>query len=189
MNITIKNRIFTFTVNPVVNGIVPDNKLRCGNPVYEPGEGVINVSRVIKELGGTSLCMYISGGPKGIHLQEQLTDLQIDQQIIPISGWVRENHAVADTKNNAQYRFGMPGPLVKKTEWQRTLIQLDAVIEEDDFLVASGSMVAEMVLAFSKNKSIKEMGIYGVACGTAATMKEGSQLCKKNDVDELKIPK
>ncbi|TVZ14841.1 1-phosphofructokinase family hexose kinase [Maribacter sp. MAR_2009_72] len=302
------NRIITLTVNPAVdksttvNGIVPDNKLRCGTPVYEPGGGGINVSRVIQELGGTSLCMYLSGGPTGIHLQEQLTDLQIDQQIIPISGWVRENLAVTDTKNNAQYRFGMPGPIVQKTEWQRTLKQLDTVLEEDDFLVASGSlcpgmpldffaqvakittknkakyildtsgealikgakegvyllkpnlgelatlcgieaityteleavakhflknntckvlvismgpkgamvvandmafhikspvvlqkstigagdsMVAGMVLALSKNKSIKEMGIYGVACGTAATMTEGSQLCKKNDVDEL----
>ena len=308
MNYNTMNKIITLTVNPAidkstsVDGIRPNSKLRCNIPVYEPGGGGINVSRVIQELGGTSLCMYMAGGPTGTHLQNQLTALNIVQQVIPISGWVRENLAVTDTKNNEQYRFGMPGPIVEESEWKSALMQLDTVLSENDFLVVSGSlcpgmpvdffakvskitkknkakyildtsgealikganegvyllkpnlgelatlcgineisyvelesvaknflknnpceilvismgpqgamivsnnevnyikapivfqkstigagdsMVAGMVLALAQEKSISDMASYGVACGTAATMTEGTQLCKKKDVDKL----
>lgn len=301
-------KIITLTVNPAIDkstsvaGIQPNSKLRCEVPIYEPGGGGINVSRVINELGGISLCMYMAGGPAGNHLRDMLVDLEILQQVIPIAGWVRENLAVTDTVNNQQYRFGMPGPLVNEYEWKNTLRQLESVLSEGDFLVASGSlcpgmpddffaqvskiakkekaklildtsgkalikgaqagvyllkpnlgelatlcgvktisffdvesvakdfirnnpcevlvislgsqgallvtnevfeyvaapivyqkstigagdsMVAGMVFALAHGKSMTDMVKYGVACGTAATMTEGTQLCKKKDVEEL----
>ena len=301
-------KIITLTVNPAIDkstavaGIHPNSKLRCEVPKYEPGGGGINVSRVINELGGISLCMYMAGGPSGGQLRDMLVDLDIQQQVIPIAGWVRENLSVTDTLNNQQYRFGMPGPLVNEYEWKNTLRQLESVLSEGDFLVASGSlcpgmpvdffaqvskiaqkekaklildtsgeallkgaqagayllkpnlgelaalcgletisfldiesvakefvknnpcevlvislgsqgalmvtnkvvkyiaapivyqkstigagdsMVAGMVYALALGKSITDMVIYGVACGTAATMTEGTQLCKKKDVEEL----
>lgn len=301
-------KIITLTVNPAidkstsVDGIRPNSKLRCENPIYEAGGGGINVSRVLKELGATSLCMYISGGPKGNHLKAIIDSLDIPQEVIPISGDVRENLSVTDTTNNQQYRFGMPGPMVNKSEWKNTLRQLEAVLSEGDLIVASGSlclgipidffaqvskishkknakfildtsgkalflgaqagafllkpnleelatlcglktiplleletiakgfiehnpceilvvslgehgailltqdaviraeapivhqkstigagdsMVAGMVLALALGKSLTEMVQYGVACGTAATITSGTQLCKKKDVEEL----
>ncbi len=50
---------------------------------------------------------------------------------------------------------------------------------------AGDSMVAGMVLSLAHEKSLSEMVRYGVACGTAATMNEGTELCKKSDVDNL----
>lgn len=50
---------------------------------------------------------------------------------------------------------------------------------------AGDSMVAGMVLSLAQGKSLREMIRYGVACGTAATMNEGTELCKKTDVDHL----
>jgi 6-phosphofructokinase 2 len=50
---------------------------------------------------------------------------------------------------------------------------------------AGDSMVAGMVLSLAQGKSLREMIRYGVACGTAATMNEGTELCKKSDVDSL----
>lgn len=302
------NKIITLTVNPAldkstsVSGIKPNSKLRCEAPVFEAGGGGINVSRVLHELGETSLCMYMAGGPSGTQLKNLLVEVNILQQIIPIQGWTRENLAVTDTLNNQQYRFGMPGPQIMADEWQKTLVHLEAILMEGDFLVASGSlspgmpldfyrkvakiaqkkktklildtsgeallqgakegvyllkpnlgelaaligvetiffseldslvkkflqtnpcevlvvslgaqgailftkttvehimapivkqkstigagdsMVAGIVLALSQGKKLKEMVQYGVACGTAATMTEGTQLCKKTDVDEL----
>lgn len=148
------NKIITLTVNPAIDksttvaGIKPNSKLRCNTPVYEPGGGGINVSRVIQELGGTSLCMYMSGGPTGELLQQQLSDMSITQEIIPISGWVRENLAVTDTKNNAQYRFGMPGPTILENEWKKALKQVDGILSANDFLVASGSLCPGMPIIF-----------------------------------------
>lgn len=58
-------------------------------------------------------------------------------------------------------------------------------VEEVSTLGAGDSMVAGMVLALSQNKPLKEVLQYGVACGTAATMTHGSELCRKEDVERL----
>ncbi len=50
---------------------------------------------------------------------------------------------------------------------------------------AGDSMVAGITFYLSKGKSLIEAVQYGVACGTAATMNDGTELCKKQDVDKL----
>jgi 6-phosphofructokinase 2 len=50
---------------------------------------------------------------------------------------------------------------------------------------AGDSMVAGIVLQLSKGKSLEESVRYGVACGTAATMNAGTELCKLQDVETL----
>tara|TARA_R110002020_G_scaffold1998_2_gene9143 strand:+ start:3465 stop:4421 length:957 start_codon:yes stop_codon:yes gene_type:complete len=58
-------------------------------------------------------------------------------------------------------------------------------VRQKSTIGAGDSMVAGMVLMLSKGGSYGEMVRYGVACGTAATMTPGSQLCNKKDVDNL----
>jgi 6-phosphofructokinase 2 len=50
---------------------------------------------------------------------------------------------------------------------------------------AGDSMVGGMVWALSQNKSLKEVIRWGVACGSAATMNEGTQLFKREDAQRL----
>lgn len=50
---------------------------------------------------------------------------------------------------------------------------------------AGDSMVAGIVFYLSQGKSIVEAMQYGVACGTAATINPGTELCKKEDADKL----
>lgn len=50
---------------------------------------------------------------------------------------------------------------------------------------AGDSMVGGMVWALSQNKTLKEIIQWGVSCGTAATMNEGTQLFKKEDAIKL----
>jgi 6-phosphofructokinase 2 len=50
---------------------------------------------------------------------------------------------------------------------------------------AGDSMVGGMVWALSQNKSLKEVLRWGVACGSAATMNEGTQLFKVEDSKRL----
>ena len=59
------------------------------------------------------------------------------------------------------------------------------IVYQKSTIGAGDSMVAGMVFALAQGKSLSEMARYGVACGTAATMSEGTQLCKKKDVKEL----
>jgi 6-phosphofructokinase 2 len=50
---------------------------------------------------------------------------------------------------------------------------------------AGDSMVAGFVLSLSQGKTFEDALKYGVACGTAATMNPGTELCNKNDADAL----
>jgi len=50
---------------------------------------------------------------------------------------------------------------------------------------AGDSMVGAMVLALSKDWSLEDVLYYGVAAGTAATMNQGTELCKNEDTERL----
>ena len=50
---------------------------------------------------------------------------------------------------------------------------------------AGDSMVAGIVYSLAGGKNLKEALRYGVACGTAATMNPGTELCNKRDADTL----
>ncbi len=58
-------------------------------------------------------------------------------------------------------------------------------VEKKSTVGAGDSMVGGMVWALSLNKSLKEVIQIGVCCGTAATMNEGTQLFKTEDVMRL----
>ena len=50
---------------------------------------------------------------------------------------------------------------------------------------AGDSMVAGIIFYLGQGKSISEAARYGVACGTAATMNPGTQLCNKQDAESI----
>ncbi len=50
---------------------------------------------------------------------------------------------------------------------------------------AGDSMLAGIVFSLSAGNNFLEAVKYGVACGTAAVINEGTQLCKKDDADKL----
>ena len=58
-------------------------------------------------------------------------------------------------------------------------------VEKKSTVGAGDSMVGGMVWALSQNKTLKEVIEIGVCCGTAATMNEGTQLFKAEDVMRL----
>lgn len=58
-------------------------------------------------------------------------------------------------------------------------------VEKKSTVGAGDSMVGGMVWALSQNKSLKEVIQWGVSCGTAATMNEGTQLFKLDDAKRL----
>ena len=58
-------------------------------------------------------------------------------------------------------------------------------VERKSTVGAGDSMVAGMVWAICEGKSLEEMAMMGVACGTAATMNEGTQLFRMEDVEKL----
>ena len=136
--------IVTVTINPCVDKscnidkLIPEKKLRCSNPKFEPGGGGINVSRAIKKLGGNSTPVYFGGGPTGIMLQQLLERENILPKVIPISDNTRENFIVHEISTGNQFRFGMPGPIITENEIQQCINIVSST--QADYVVASGSL-------------------------------------------------
>ncbi len=59
------------------------------------------------------------------------------------------------------------------------------IVKKISTLGAGDSMVAGMVWGLTQKWSMTETLKYGVACGTAATITPGSELCRKQDVERL----
>lgn len=58
-------------------------------------------------------------------------------------------------------------------------------VQKKSTVGAGDSMVGGMVWALSEGKDLSEMLRWGVACGSAATMNDGTQLFKKDDAHKL----
>lgn len=137
--------ILTLTMNPAVDvsletqHIVSEKKVRCSKPVYDPGGGGVNVARVINELQGQVVAVYLSGGQTGQLMETLLDKKGIEQQPIPIAGRVRENIAILEKTSGELYRFVMPGPEIGRDEQQQCLNVLTQY-NSPDYLVISGSL-------------------------------------------------
>jgi len=141
------SQIITITLNPAIDKstsvaeLVPDKKLKCSLPVFQPGGGGVNVARAIKRLGADALALYLAGGYTGNFFTQLLEEEGVFSKAIGIRGHTRENLIVVEEKTKRQYRFGMPGPSVNKDEWKHLLLVLE---EEKDvsYFVASGAVPA-----------------------------------------------
>ncbi|UMQ41805.1 1-phosphofructokinase family hexose kinase [Chryseobacterium sp. Y16C] len=141
--------ILTITLNPSVDksssvqNIIPEKKLRCDSPKYEPGGGGINVSRALKRLGIASDIFFTSGGRTGGLLEKLLKAEELNIFPFDVTSETRENFIVLDISNNKQYRFGFPGEELTKEEEKDILSSLPMVSLCPDFVVISGSLPTE----------------------------------------------
>jgi 6-phosphofructokinase 2 len=300
------NTIITLTINPSLDKsthfakLVAEQKIRCEKPRYDAGGGGINVSKAIAKLGGSTTCVFTSGGSSGAMLEDLMEKEKLESIVIKTKNWTRENFIAFDTSTQSQYRFGFPGnelyddetdkiiEMVSNLKAEYLVISgslneglpsnfyqkiaetaqtsgikvivdtsgeaLQKVLETGVYLIkpnigelakligierlelldvekgaknlvdkgaaeivvvslgaegailvskettefvpapkvakkstvgAGDSMVGGMVWALSQNKSLKEVIQIGVCCGTAATMNEGTQLFKVEDVEKL----
>jgi 6-phosphofructokinase 2 len=184
--------ITTITLNPAidksssVDHVVAELKLYCKPPRFEPGGGGVNVSRAIKKLGGKSLLLYPAGGLTGKRLQELLDEEGLDHRPFLIVGMIRESLVILEESTGQQFRFGMPGPTLKKNEWDAFLQELAAMEPAPDYVVASGSIPPGAPLDFyaqvariGKKKGTKTIvDVSGKAL--KAALEEGVFLIKPN---------
>lgn len=140
------SRIITITVNASldrstsIDHVVPEHKLRCRTPDYDPGGGGINVARVIARLGGETLALYTCGGPMGELLKLLLDRERVPHRAMPIEGYTRESITVLEEATGQQYRFGFPGPELAEGEWRQFLDALSGMEDVPEYVVASGSL-------------------------------------------------
>lgn len=139
--------IVTLTMNPAVDKstrvdrVAPDRKLRCESPRREPGGGGLNVSRALRRLDQDSLALFLSGGAMGEILQGLLEEEEVKFQALATHAGTRENLMVREEgEEDHQYRFDMPGPEIRESEWKEALERIRALDPPPAYVVASGSL-------------------------------------------------
>lgn len=138
--------IITLTLNPAVDKscsveqVLPERKLRCGQPEFHPGGGGINVSRAIAVLGGDSVAYWTCGGAIGNLLRQSLADEGLNHHPIEIAAMTRENLIVFEESSCQQFRFGMPGAPLAEEEVQSCLDLLIRINPPPEYIVLSGSL-------------------------------------------------
>jgi 6-phosphofructokinase 2 len=136
--------IVTLTLNPTIDAscqadeVAPVHKIRTFDERYEPGGGGINVARVIRELGGDAIAVYLAGGLTGQAFTRMVDAIGLEHRAVPISGDTRVAHTVYERASGQEYRFVPQGPAIHGDEWQACLRELEAL--DYDYLVASGSL-------------------------------------------------
>jgi 6-phosphofructokinase 2 len=147
------SKIITITLSPAIDKttstykIVPEKKMRCLHPTYEPGGGGINVSRALEHLGCESLAMYFAGGFNGDFFKNLLVKENIRSLIVPVKAHTRTNIIVVETSTGQQYRFGMESQPAKEEDWKLFLTMLEEQ-EDYEYVVASGSLPDGVPLDF-----------------------------------------
>lgn len=123
-----------------VDHVIPEHKVRCGFPQWQAGGGGINVSRVVRRLGGNPTAIFPVGGHCGRLLCTLLQEEGIQQRTVSISGTTRESLAVYEETTGQQYRFSFPGPTLEEDDWQGCLEAIRELTATSTYLVLSGGL-------------------------------------------------
>lgn len=136
--------IVTLTLNPSIDVtaeadvVQHTHKIRVSDAQSDPGGGGLNVTRVINDLGGSSVALYLSGGTTGQMLDEILGERGIPRRRINIEQSTRVCNLIYERSTGLEYRFIPEGPVVSELEWKRCLLVLRDL--EWDWVVGSGSL-------------------------------------------------
>jgi 6-phosphofructokinase 2 len=137
--------IYTVTLNPaldrtiIVEKLVQDDTTRVvSETLYAGGKG-IDVSRVIRELGGQSVALGFVGGYDGLHLEGLLINAGVMTDFTRISAETRTNIILKEKDTSNQFVISAAGPQVSPTEigeLYHNVLQSQSM----DYLVLSGSL-------------------------------------------------
>ncbi len=137
--------ILTLTLNPALDmstevpSLVPDQKLRCSEPLLDPGGGGLNVSRAVSALGGESLALVALGGLTGDRLAGLIRQEGVPFLALTAPGETRQSLTVTAADTGQQFRFMLPGPLWRDADQERVFLLLRASARAGALGVISGS--------------------------------------------------
>jgi len=144
-NAHLQTPVVTLTLNPAldmstdVGSLIPDVKLRCSEPMLDPGGGGLNVSRAILALGGESLALVALGGLTGDRLAGLIRTEGVPFLALTAPGETRTSLTVIVRDSGHQFRFMLPGPIWAEADQERVFTLLRASVRPGAFGVISGS--------------------------------------------------
>ena len=168
--------IYTVTLNPAldraitVERFLEDDTTRVlSETVYAAGKG-IDVSRVIRELGGQSVALGFIGGYDGLHLEGLLINAGVMTDFTRISRETRTNIILKEKATRKQFVISAAGPEVDASEIGE-FYQNIRQIQNMDYLVMSGSLprgvtpnvYGQLILAGKKREAFVFLDTDGAA--------------------------
>ncbi len=138
--------IATVTLNPsldrhvAVEDLILDDTNRWLTYKREPGGKGINVSRVVKELGGKTTAYGFVGGFAGRTLRAILKQQGVPYDFTPIKTEIRSNFIITDLKTHCQTRISAPGPKVSDGELKKLIAKVVSLKPRPKYIVMAGSV-------------------------------------------------
>ncbi len=138
--------ITTLTLNPAidvtftVSEFSPDDSNRVEEVIRTPGGKGVNVSRVVKVLGGKATTLGLLGGYQGIEFKKMLEAEGLYIWSVDSKSPTRENIAIKDKKTGKMTRFNLPGGAVTKFEYAELINLVKQLADTTNTFVLSGSL-------------------------------------------------
>lgn len=187
-----RSRIMTVTPNPAIDvsmstpDVTPEHKLRCTDVRRDAGGGGVNVARVLTRFGVRCTAVYPAGPILGRLLRELLDEEGVTGVAIDVAGETRESFTVLERASGREFRFVLPGPQLKDSEWRACIDAVAACDEAPAWVVGSGSLCAGVPddffarLARAARKRGARMVLDTSGAPLAAALEEGVYLAKPN---------
>ena len=138
--------ILTLTLNPAVDLYLSVRKLVTDdvNRVLwfrrDPGGKGINVSRVIREMGGESIAVCLLGGETGEEIFRNLNATGIWVERIPVEGTTRTNIAIKEEATGRLIKLNEKGASVTGRILQTCLKRIERLCHREDLVALCGSL-------------------------------------------------
>lgn len=139
--------IVTVTMNPAIDKTVDIGTLiqgglnRIKRVEYDAGGKGINVSKTIRELGGSTVATGFLGGNNGKTIANVLEEKGIAGDFVWVEGETRTNTKVFE-ENGSLTELNEPGPVILEEHITELLKKLEGYAKEDTLFVLSGSIPA-----------------------------------------------
>lgn len=136
--------IITVTLNPAVDKTVTLPMFTIGkvNRVtsmrMDPGGKGINVSKVIRGLGGRSIAMGILGGATGEYIKNCLDDLSIEHDFLYVQEPTRTNMKIVDPQLGTNTDINEAGPFVSAEMLEKVYAKVAERVCTGDIVVLAG---------------------------------------------------
>lgn len=137
--------IITVTMNPAIDKTVDIGDFEHGGlnriqrVVLDAGGKGINVSRTVKELGGTTIATGFLAGNSGAVIETMLESYGIRADFVHVCGETRTNMKVVE-QNGTVTELNEPGPSVTLEQTEELIAKLEAYADADTLFVLAGSV-------------------------------------------------
>ena len=142
--------VTTVTINPavdktyIVDNFVPYDLNRAGRIIYNAGSKGINVSRVLKQVGGDTLVLGFVGGTNGDILLNELRTEGIKEDLVRVDANTRLNVKIMDMETHRTTEVNETGTNVSDAELNMFMDKYKEHVKESDIIVISGSVMPGM---------------------------------------------